>query len=159
MGLIGFLLLIIGGGLLLYSGTSIAIDPALATLLANFINSILGPPIGDQIVAGLVLVTSLGGVFVLVGAVIWYAAGSGIFATIGRIIVTIATFSAFYYVAMQIYSAYIGGVFSQPLDVILAYFLGLGFGFASVLMILIGNFLGAGRKKKKPVSYEDTQAA
>ncbi len=159
MALIGFLLLLIGGGLLLYSGTSLALDPAFAALLTGFLNSILGPPLGNQIVNALIIITSLGGIFVIVGAIIWYAAGSGAFATISRIIVSLATFTAFYYIVNHILIAVGLGIFSQPIDVILAYFLGLGIGFASVILILVGNFIGAGRKKKVPVSYADTQGA
>ncbi len=159
MGLFGFLLLIIGGGLLLYSGLDLALDASLAVLLSAFLDSILGSPLGTQIAHALVIITSLGGVFVIVGAIIWYAAGSGIFATIGRIIVSLATFTAFYYIVNQVLIAFGAGLFSQPIEVILAYFLGLGIGFASIIMILVGNFIGAGRKKKVPASYEDTQGA
>ncbi len=159
MALIGFIMLIIGGGLLLYSAVDLALDPALATMLAGFINSIVGPPLGDQIAGALVLITSLGGIFVIVGAVIWFIAGSGVFATIGRIIVSIATFTAFYYVVNQILIAFGLGIFSQPIDVILAYFLGLGIGFASVILVLIGNFIGAGRKKKIKEYREEPQGA
>lgn len=159
MAFIGFLLLIIGGGLLLYSGASIALDPSYGALLAGFINTVLGPPLGDQIVLALTILTSLGGILTIIGAIIWYAAGSGILATIGRIIVSVATFSAFFYVAMALYKAFVLGIFSQPIDVILAYFIGLGLGFASTVMIVIGNFIGAGRKKKSPESYADTEGA
>lgn len=159
MALIGFLLLLIGGILLIFSGQSIALDPLYATFLIDFINAILGPPWGNQIVGALIIITSLGGILVIIGSILWYAAGSGIFATIGRIIVSLATFSAFFYVAMELLNAFALGIFSQPIDVILAYFLGLGIGFASVIMILIGNFIGAGRKKKEPASYEDTSEA
>lgn len=159
MGLIGFLMLIIGGALLLYSAVDLALDPALAAMLGNFINSILGPPIGTQIANALVFVTSLGGIFIIIGAVIWFAAGSGVFATIGRIIVSIATFTAFYYVVNQILIAFGLGIFSQPIEVILAYFLGIGIGFASVVLVLIGNFIGAGRKKKIKEYREEPQDA
>ena len=159
MALIGFILLLIGGGLLLYSGVDLALNPVVADLIANFINVVLGPPIGNQIAAALVFITSLGGIFTIVGAIIWYAVGSGAFATIGRIIVSIATFTAFYYVVNHILVAFGLGIFSQPPDVILAYFLGLGIGFASVILVLIGNLIGAGRKKKVPASYADTHDA
>ncbi len=159
MGLIGFLLLVIGGGIVLYSGASIALDPAYGMLLASFINSIFGPPIGTQIVAALTFITSLGGILVIVGAIIWYAAGSGLFATIGRIIVMVATFAALFYLVTQILSIVGTGLFSQPIDVIIAYFLGPGLGIVGVSMIFIGDILGAGRKKKVPVSYEDTAGA
>ena len=159
MALIGFIMLIIGGGLLLYSAVDLALDPALAAMLAGFINTIIGSPLGDQIAGALVLITSLGGIFVIVGAVIWFIAGSGVFATIGRIIVSIATFTAFYYVVNQILIAFGLGIFSQPIDVILAYFLGLGIGFASVILVLIGNFIGAGRKKKIYEYKEESQGA
>ena len=159
MALIGFLMLIIGGGLLLYSAVDLALDPALATLLGDFINTIIGAPLGTQIAGALVYVTSLGGIFVIIGAIIWYAAGSGIFATIGRIIVSIATFTAFYSVVNQVLIALGLGVFSQPIEVILAYFLGLGIGFASVILVLIGNFIGAGRKKKIKEYSEESEGA
>jgi len=157
MGLIGFLLLLIGGGIVLYSGASIALDPIYGDFLANFINSILGPPIGNQIVSALTIITSLGAVLVIIGALIWFAAGSGIFATIGRIIVALATFAALFYLVTQILSAM--GIFSQPIDVIIAYFLGPGLGIVGVTMIFIGDIFGAGRAKKMPESYADTQEA
>lgn len=159
MGLIGFLLLVIGGGIVLYSGASIALDPMYGMLLANFINSILGPPIGDQIVAALTIFTSLGGILVIVGAIIWFAAGSGLFATIGRIIVFLATFAALFYLVTQILAIAGSGLFSQPIEVIIAYFIGPGLGIVGVTMIVIGDILGAGRKKKVPASYADTGAA
>ncbi len=151
MGLFGFILLLIGGGLLLVSGQSIALDPSTAIFLTNLINSFLSPPIGDILINGLVWATSLGGILIIIGSIIWYAAGSGFLALIGKIIVTVATFSAFYFVAMKIWEAFLLGIFSLPLDAILTYFLGLGVGFASVVLILIGDFVGAGRKKVKEV--------
>lgn len=155
MGLIGFILLLAGGGLLLATGTSIMMDPAYAVLIASFINSILGPPIGDTIVSVLLFTTSIGGILVIVGAIIWYAAGSGGFALIGRILVTLGSFSAIAYLVTELVKAYFLGVFSQPLDVILAYFLTLGFGFASVVLIVVGDLIKAGRKKEpKPASQE-----
>lgn len=158
MGLIGFILLLVGGGLLIVSGQSIALDPATAALFAGFLNTILGAPNGDFLVSLLVTATSLGGIVVIIGALIWYAAGSGILALIGRIIVTVATFTAFYFVAMKIIEAWTLGIFSQPIHVIIAYFASLGLGFTSVVLILIGDFIGAGRKKKEEVS-EETESA
>jgi hypothetical protein len=157
MGLIGFLMLLIGGGIVLYSGTSIALDPAYGSLLEGFINSILGPPLGTQIVGALTFITGLGGILVIVGAIIWFAAGSGIFAIIGRIIVMLATFAALFYLVTQILGAL--GIFSQPIGVIIAYLLGPGLGIVGVILILIGDFIGAGRKKTPPVSYVETQEA
>ncbi|MFX1319306.1 MAG: hypothetical protein ACFE9O_09210 [Promethearchaeota archaeon] len=156
MGLLGFLLLVIGGSIVLYSGTSIALDPVYGGLLITFINSILGPPIGDQIVSALTFVTSIGGILVIIGAIIWYAAGSGTFALIGRIIVAVATFAALFYLVTQILGIVGSGLFSQPIGVIIAYFLGPGLGIVGVAMILIGDVVGAGRKKKKPASDSDT---
>lgn len=157
MGLLGFLLLVIGGCIVLYSGTSIALDPSYGMLLANFLNSILGPPIGDQIVFALTFITSIGGILVIVGAILWYAAGSGTFAFIARIIVAIATFAALFYLVTQILGIIGSGLFSQPIEVIIAYFLGPGLGVVGVVMIFIGDFIGAGRKKKIPEAYSGTQ--
>jgi hypothetical protein len=159
MGLLGFLLLVIGGAIVLYSGTSIALDPSYGILLANFINSILGPPIGNQIVAVLTFTTSIGGILVIVGAILWYAAGSGSIALIGRIMVAFGTFAALFYLVTQILAIIGSGLFSQPPAVIIDYFLTDGLGVVGVTMIVIGDFIGAGRKKKKPVSYEDTHEA
>jgi len=159
MGLFGFLLLVIGGCIVLYSGTSIALDPTYGILLANFINTLLGPPIGDQIVFALTFVTSIGGILVIIGAILWYAAGSGTFALIGRIIVAVATFAALFYLVTQILGILGSGLFSQPIGVIIAYFLGPGMGIVGVTMIFIGDLIGAGRKKKKPESYPDTSGA
>ncbi|MFW9831257.1 MAG: hypothetical protein ACFFD8_05735 [Candidatus Thorarchaeota archaeon] len=149
MALIGFILLLIGGGLLLFSGTSLALDPATALLIANFLNTILGPPTGDTLVSILIFLTSIGGILILIGAIIWYATGSGFFAIIGKILVSIGSFTAFYYVVNQLIIAWGSGIFSQPIEVILSYFLGLGLGFAAVVMIVIGSFIGAGRRKTK----------
>lgn len=154
MGLLGFLLLLIGGGILIYSNTSIALDPAYGALLANFLNSLLGDPIGTQIVAALTLITSFGAILIIVGAIIWYAAGSGILATIGRIIVAVAGFAALFFLVTQIL-----GIVGQPTEVIIAYLLGPGLGVIGVAMIFIGDIIGAGRKKKEPASYADTQEA
>lgn len=160
MGLVGFILLLIGGGLLLYSGTSLALDPGMAALIASFLNTILGDPTGTTLVSILVFLTSIGGILILIGSIIWYAAGHGFFAMIGKILVTIGSFTAFYYIINQIINAFLIGVFSQPPDVIISYFLGLGIGFAAVVMIVIGSFLGAGRKKTT-VKYvkEDSEGA
>ncbi|MFW9985923.1 MAG: hypothetical protein ACFFDJ_05135 [Candidatus Odinarchaeota archaeon] len=155
MGLIGFILLLVGSGLLLVTSTSIMMDPAYAAAIAVFINSILGAPIGNMIVNVLLFTTSIGGILVLVGAIIWYAAGSGGFALIGRILVTLGSFSAIAYLVTELVKAYFLGIFSEPLGVILTYFLGLGLGFASVVLIVIGDLIGAGRKKEpKPANQE-----
>jgi hypothetical protein len=159
MGLFGFLLLVIGGCIVLYSGTSIALDPAYGMLLANFLNSIFGPPIGDQLVLALTIITGIGGILVIIGAILWYAAGSGTLALIGRIIVAVATFAALFYLVTQILGIIGSGLFSQPVEVIIAYFLGPGLGVVGVTMIFIGDFIRAGRKKKMPESYSDTQGA
>jgi hypothetical protein len=159
MGLLGFLLLVIGGSLVLYSGTSIALSYTYGALLEAFLNSILGPPIGTQIVVALTFITSIGGILVIIGAILWYAIGSGKLALIGRIIVAVATFAALFYLITQILSIIGSGLFSQPIEVIIAYFLGPGLGVVGVTMIFIGDFIGAGRKKKMPESYSDTHGA
>jgi hypothetical protein len=157
MGLIGFILLLVGSGLLLVTSTSIMMDPAYAAAIAAFINSILGPPIGNMIVNVILFATSIGGILVLVGAIIWYAAGSGGFALIGRILVTLGSFAAITYVVTELVKAYFLGVFSQPLDVILTYFLGLGLGFISVVLIVVGDFLGAGRRKEQKSENQENE--
>jgi hypothetical protein len=159
MGLFGFILLLVGGGILIVSGQSLALDPLMAATLAGLIESVLspvfGPGIGTVIVDILFILTSLGGIGVIIGALIWFAAGSGILATIGRIIVSLSTFGAFFFVAMKIYEAYLYGVFSLPIHNILLYFASLGLGFSSIVIILIGDFIGAGRKKKKEDKVEE----
>jgi hypothetical protein len=149
MALIGLILLLAGGGILLYSGTSIALDAATATMLAGFLDSIIGPPNGQLLVNILVYFTSLGGIFVIVGSILWYAAGEGIFALIGKILVMLATFSAFYYLAFQIISIIGLGIFSLPIQDIIFYFLTSGLGVSAVILIIIGDMIGAGRKKKE----------
>jgi len=150
MALIGFILLLVGGGILLYSGTSIALDAGTAMLLAGFLDSIIGAPNGTILVNVLVYFTSLGGIFVIVGSILWYAAGEGIIALIGKILVMLATFSAFYYLALQILSIIGLGILSLPIQDIIFYFLTSGLGVTAVILIIIGDMIGAGRKKKEP---------
>lgn len=149
MALIGFILLLVGGGILLYSGTSIALDAATAAMLAGFLDSIIGAPNGQILVSVLVYFTSLGGIFVIVGSILWYAAGEGIIAFIGKILVMLATFSAFYYLALQILAIIGLGIFSLPIQDIILYFLSSGLGVTAVILIIIGDMIGAGRKKKE----------
>ncbi|MFX0077751.1 MAG: hypothetical protein ACFE8O_00775 [Candidatus Hermodarchaeota archaeon] len=149
MALIGFILLLVGGGILLYSGTSIALDTTTAAMLAAFLNTIIGAPNGEILVSILVYFTSLGGIFVIVGSILWYAAGEGIFALIGKILVMLATFSAFYYLAFAIMAIIGLGVFSWPITDIIIYFLTSGIGVTAVILIIIGDMIGAGRKKKE----------
>ncbi|MDO8123616.1 MAG: hypothetical protein Q6364_04485 [Candidatus Hermodarchaeota archaeon] len=149
MALIGLILLLAGGGILLYSGTSIAIDVGTALALGEFLNTIIGAPNGHLLVGILLYFTSLGGIFVIVGSILWYAAGEGIFALIGKILVMLATFSAFYYLALQILSIIGLGIFSLPIQDIIFYFLTSGIGVTAVILIIIGDMIGAGRKKKE----------
>jgi len=48
---------------------------------------------------------------------------------------------------MKIVSAANMGLFAQPLPIIIGYFFGLGVGFTSVLLIVLGDLVGAGRQK------------
>lgn len=149
MALIGLILLLVGGGILLYSGTSIALDPLTAMMFRDFLNSILGAPNGDILVQILIIFTSLGGIFVIVGALLWYAAGEGIVAIIGKILVMLATFAAFYYLAFEIIAMIGLGIFGWPIPMIIAYFLTSGLGVTAVILIIIGDLIGARRKKNK----------
>ena len=149
MALIGLILLLAGGGILLYSGTSIAMDLGTAAALGAFLDTIIGAPNGTLLVGFLVYFTSLGGIFVIVGSILWYAAGEGIIALIGKILVMLATFSAFYYLALQILAIIGLGIFSLPIQDIIFYFLTSGIGVTAVILIIIGDMIGAGRKKKE----------
>jgi hypothetical protein len=150
MALMGFLMLVLGGALLLASGQSLALDPLSVAQLSAFLGTLVGPGIGDLLVNILFIATSLGGICAIIGGIIWYAAGTGPGALLGKIIVGVASFAAMYFLVMTIISAANMGLFTQPLPVILSYFFGLGVGFTSVLLIVIGDLVGAGRQKTPP---------
>jgi hypothetical protein len=95
----------------------------------------------------MLIATSLGGICAIIGGIIWYAAGTGPGALLGRIIVGVASFAAMYFLVMKIVSAANMGLFAQPLPIIVGYFLGLGVGFTSVILIVLGDLVGAGRRK------------
>ena len=147
MALMGFLMLVLGGALLLASGQSLALDPLSAAQLSAFLSTLLGTGLGDLLVNIMVIATSLGGVCAIIGGIIWYAAGTGPGALLGRIIVGVASFAAMYFLVMKIISAANLGLFVQHPVIVINYFLGLGVGFTSVLLIVIGDLVGAGRKK------------
>jgi hypothetical protein len=147
MALMGFLMLVLGGALLLASGQSLALDPLSAAQLSAFLSTLLGSGLGDLLVNIMVIATSLGGVCAIIGGIIWYAAGTGPGALLGRIIVGVASFAAMYFLVMKIISAANMGLFAQHPLIIINYFLGLGVGLTSVLLIVIGDLVGAGRQK------------
>jgi len=150
MGKIGFILLVVGGILLIISGQSLTLDFATQQMLINLINTYITPHIsitGETIVSFYILITSLGGVGVIVGAIIWYVIGYGCGASIGKLIVSLSLGTATVTLAWFIYGAYTAGVFSQPLHTIIAYFAGLGIAFASVFIVILGTIFGAGRPR------------
>ena len=59
------------------------------------------------------------------------------------------SFSAFYYLALQILAIIGLGIFSLPIQDIIFYFLTSGIGVTAVILIIIGDMIGAGRKKKE----------
>ncbi|MFX0168738.1 MAG: hypothetical protein ACFE89_05180 [Candidatus Hodarchaeota archaeon] len=148
-------MLVLGGALLLASGQSLVLDPIAISQLSTLLNTVLGSGIGDILITIMVIATSLGGVCAIIGGIIWYAAGTGIGALVGRIIVGVASFAATYFLVMQILSAVNLGLFAQPLHVILGHFFGMGVSFTSVLLIVLGDLVGAGRQKE----YQPSPAA
>ncbi len=157
MGKIGFILLLIGGVLLIIAGQSLVIDLTTQQMLIDLINNYVTPHIGisgETIVSFYVLITSLGGVGVIVGSIIWYAVGYGCLASIGKLIVSLSLGTATASLVWSIFTAYTLGVFSQPLHTILTYFAGLGIGFASVFIVILGSIFGAGRKRPPKVAEE-----
>jgi hypothetical protein len=160
MALMGFLMLVLGGTLLLVSGQSLALDAASIAQLTTLLSTFVGSGIAELLVSILVIATSLGGVCAIAGGHIWYAAGTGPGALLGRIIVGAASFAAMYFLVMRILFAANMGLFTQPIPVILGHFFGMGAGFTSVLLIVLGDLVGAGRRKtSQPHSAVTMQAS
>ncbi len=154
MGKFGFALLLIGGVLLILTGQSLTIQPDVSQFIATLINTLLGPyvpGIGSTIVSALYWATSFGGIGIVVGACIWFAAGWGWKARLGMLIVALSSFSAAFIVVSSVYTAYISGVFDPQtglaLHEILSYFAGFGMGFGAAVLTFIGSIIGAGRKR------------
>ena len=154
MGKFGFALLLIGGVLLILTGQSLTIQPEVSQLIAQLISALLGsyvPGIGSTVVAALYWATSFGGIGVVIGAVIWFAAGWGWKARMGMLIVALSSFSAAFIIISSVYMAYISGVFDPQtglaLHEIVAYFAGFGMGFGAAGLTFLGSIFGAGRKR------------
>jgi len=160
MGKVGFVVLLIGGVLLILTGVSLALDAATRAMIESLVNTI-SPGLGTLISNLLYLLTSFGGVGVILGAILWYAAGHGCLAGIGRLIVGVSAFGATYEVVIAVIVAYQTGVFSLPIHQILVYFAGLGLGFAAVVFVFLGLILGAGRREvvKVPSTPPSQQTA
>jgi hypothetical protein len=152
MGRFGFFLLLVGGALLIVKGITLALDAASAMLFVflidNFITPYVGiPDFGTIVVSALNWISSLGGVGVLIGALIWFGFGWGLGAQFGKWVVSLSTFSAAAFVVWHVLLAYQTGIFSLPLSAILAHFTSLGLGFAAVALVVVGTLFGAGRTK------------
>lgn len=158
MGKVGFILLLIGGILVLLMGVNIALDTTTLSYIALIINTYVGPAVGNptlgNTIAGLLyLLTLFGGVLIIVGALIWFAAGHGCLAFLGKTLTSIGAFTVTYQVVWNVIIAAQTGVFAKPLLEIVAYFASLGLGFAAVVVIFVGTILGAGRHPKpKPAT-------
>ncbi len=152
MGKFGFILLLVGGALLIFKGITLALDAASAMLFISLIDTFITPYVGIPnfgtiVVNAINLVSSLGGVGVIVGAFIWFGFGWGLGAQIGKWVVSLSTFGATAFVVWHVIVAYQAGVFSLPLAAILSHFAGLGLGFAAVAISFVGTLFGAGRTK------------
>jgi len=147
MGKVGFIILLIGGVLLILTGVSMALDAGTRALIETLVNTYVAAGLGTLVSNLLYLLTSFGGVGVILGAILWFAAGHGCLARIGSYVVTLSAFGATYEVVMAVIVAYQTGVFSLPLLQILAYFASLGLGFAAVFFVFLGLALGAGRRE------------
>jgi hypothetical protein len=158
MGKVGFVFLLIGGALLVVAGVSLALDAATRAMIESLINTYVAAGLGTLVSNLLYLLTSFGGVGVILGGILWFAAGQGCLARIGSFIAGVSAFGATYQVIMAVIVAYQTGVFSLPIHQILAYFAGLGIGFAAVFFVFLGLILGAGRRKvAKPTSAPPSQ--
>lgn len=159
MGKVGFAFLLVGGILMILAHETVGIDPITQGMIALFIDTYITPYVGIPnlgiFVANLLhLLTSLGGYGVVVGAIIWFAAGHGLLASIGKFLVGMSAFSAVSVVVLTIYNAWLMHVFSQPLHLVLAWFAGLGLGFAGIFCTFIGMMLGAGRPATQTEAQE-----
>ena len=99
MGKFGFFLLLVGGALLIVKGITLALDASSAALFVFLIDTFITPYVGipnfgTMVVNALNWVSSLGGVGVIIGALIWYGFGWGLGALIGKYAVSLSTFSA-----------------------------------------------------------------
>ena len=153
MGKVGFVLLLVGGILVLLMGVSIALDPTILSYIATIINTYVGPyvglpTLGNTIADVLYLLTFFGGFLIIGGALLWYAAGHGCLAFLGKTLTSVGAFAVTYQVVYYVIVAVQTGVFSKPLLEILTYFASLGIGFAAVFAIFVGSMLGAGRHPK-----------
>ena len=158
MGKLGFLLLFIGGILLTYFGLDLSITVVMADTIRNFMIELLTPHVGG-IMAGQVgqfiyeflrWATTLGGLGVILGSLVWFGFGYGSSAAIGRRIVSLSTWSLSIIILAELSAAWGAGVFTRPLFEIFLYFLGLGWGFGSIAIIWIGRKVGAGRDEPPP---------
>jgi hypothetical protein len=154
MGKFGFIMLLVGGILMIMYGLTQAIQPEVQILIASIVDLLLGefvPNAGSLVVSTLVLASSFGGIGVLVGAVIWFAAGWGWKARLGMLIVAFSSIGAAFIVVSDLYVAYISGVFDPqtglPLHEIISYFAGFGMPFVAALLTFLGSLVGAGRKR------------
>lgn len=153
MGKIGFIILLVGGVLLIMAGVSLALDAGTRALIETLVNTYVAAGLGTLLSNLLYIITSFGGIGVILGAILWFAAGHGCLAKIGKFVVGASAFGATYEVIMGLIVAYQAGIFSLPLHQIVAYFAGLGIGFAAVFVIFLGLILGAGRREvAKPAS-------
>ena len=150
MSKVGFVLLLVGGVLMILAHETLAMDPITRGSIAWFIDMYVTPYVGIpnlgvSVANFLYVLTSLGGYGVVAGAVIWFAAGQGTLALIGKFIIGMSGFSAISVVMMTIYNAWQIGVFSNPIHIVLLWFAGLGVGFAGVFCSFLGMMIGAGR--------------
>lgn len=158
MGKLGFLLLFIGGVLLLSFGLDLAISPEMAETIRNFFVELLSPhaggimanQVGHFIYEFLRWATTLGGIGILIGSILWFGFGYGPWASFGQRIVGLSTWSLSILIITELSTAWAGGVFALPLYEIFLYFLGLGWGFGSIAIIWIGRRAGAGREEPPP---------
>jgi len=155
MGKVGFVLLLVGGILVLLMGVNIAIDLTTRALIAYVLNTYLGPHIGianiGDIVANLLyIITLFGGVVIVVGAIVWFAAGHGCLGFLGKMLVSIGAIMITYQIVWNLYLAWTSGVFSKPLLDIILYFASLGLGFTALVLVYVGSLVGAARYPKKP---------
>jgi hypothetical protein len=162
MGKVGFILLLVGGILVLLMRVNIALDVTIRGYIALIINTFVAPQVGipnlgDIIADLLYLLTLFGGVCIVAGALLWFAAGHGCLAFLGKTLAGIGGFSVTYQVVFTVIAAYQTGVFDEPLHEIVAYFASLGLGFAAVFLVFVGMILGASRRPKaKPAPQEPT---
>ncbi|MFX1474345.1 MAG: hypothetical protein ACFFCO_02560 [Promethearchaeota archaeon] len=154
MGKLGFVLLLFGGILMLLYGLTQAIQPDVQQVIIQIVNALLGPyvpGIGQLVVDTLLFASSFGGIGVIIGAIIWFAAGWGWKARVGMLIVLLSSIGAAFIVVSDVYMAYISGVFDPqtglPLHEIVSFFAGFGMPFGAALLTFLGSLFGAGRKR------------